>query len=29
MPDIQAAIDYAAQRSGRKVGIVGFAGVGC
>ena len=24
MPDIQAAIDYAAQRSGRKVGIVGF-----
>ena len=24
MPDIQAAIDYAAARSGRKVGIVGF-----
>ena len=24
MPDIQAAIDYGAQRSGRKVGIVGF-----
>ncbi|UCU99553.1 dienelactone hydrolase family protein [Acidovorax radicis] len=24
MPDIQAAIDYAAQQSGRKVGIVGF-----
>ena len=24
MPDIQTAIDYAAQRSGRKVGIVGF-----
>lgn len=24
LPDIQAAIDYAAQRSGRKVGIVGF-----
>ena len=24
MPDIQAAIDYAAQRSGRKVGMVGF-----